>query len=81
MTFDYKNSFNQDIDKWEQFDNFLSDLSETYPNEFEKEIYKHRKFMTIGYKSNLPDICYAFDSGVSEDIQKQILAKLKQLFP
>lgn len=81
MTFDYKNSFNQDQDKWEQFDNFLFNLSETYPDEFEKEIYKNKRFMAIGYKSSPPDIGYAFDSGVSEDIQKQILAKLKQLFP
>jgi hypothetical protein len=81
MTFDYKNSFNQDQDKWAQFDNFLHELSDTYPDEFEKEIYKNKMFMTVGYKSNPADIGYAFDSSVPDYIQKQILAKLKQLFP
>lgn len=81
MTFDYKNSFNQDQDKWEQFDNFLSSLADTYPDEFEKDIYQNGRFIMVGYKSSPPDIGYAFDSSVPDDIQKQILDKLKQLFP
>ena len=81
MTFDYKNSFNQDQQKWEQFDNFLSSLADIYPDEFKKEFYQNGRFITVGYKSSPADIGYSFDSKVPDDIQKQILEKLKQLFP
>lgn len=81
MTFDYEHSFNQDQDKWRQFDQFLSELADTYPDEFEKDIYKKKTFMAIGYKSSPPDIGYAFHDQVPTEIQEQILQKLKQLFP
>lgn len=80
MIFDYQNSFNQDQEKWKQFDEFLSELADKYPDEFEKEVYKDKSFMAIGYKSNPPDIGYAFNDNVPGDIQKQILNKLKHLF-
>lgn len=80
MTFDYKKSFNQDHEKWDQFDNFLSELSSQYPEEFQKEIYTNKRFMAIGYKSNPADIVYAFDGSVPDYIQNLILKKLHQLF-
>jgi hypothetical protein len=81
MTFDYEHSFNQDQVKWQQFDQFLTDLSDRYPCEFEKDIYREKSFMAIGYKSSPPDIGYAFHDQVPAEIQEQILGKLKQLFP
>ncbi|RTL47324.1 MAG: hypothetical protein EKK39_14500 [Sphingobacteriales bacterium] len=81
MTFDYEHSFNQDKDKWRQFDQFLTELADTYPDEFEKDIYRDKTFMAIGYKSSPPDIGYAFHHQVPTVIQEQILQKLKLLFP
>lgn len=81
MTFNYAESFSQDKEKWKQFDQFLNKLSDTYSEEFEKEIYKNRRFMMVGYKSSPPDIGYAFDDKVPTEIKEQILNKLKELFP
>jgi hypothetical protein len=81
MTFNYAASFQQDKEKWEQFDEFLNELSDTYSEEFEKDIYKKQRFMMIGYKSSPPDIGYAFKDQVPTEIKEQILNKLRELFP
>jgi hypothetical protein len=73
MIFDYEHSFKQDQDQWRQFDQFLSELADKYPDEFKKDIYREKTFMAIGYKSSPCDIGYAFHDQVPPEIQEQIL--------
>lgn len=68
-------------DKWQEFNEFLSNLAGKYPDEFKKEMYADHTFMIVGYKSSQNDIGYNIDDSVPEDIQTEIISKLRFLFP
>ncbi|UAY53430.1 hypothetical protein [Ferruginibacter albus] len=70
-----------DSDKWEKFNSFLEELSNQYPQEFQKDIYTEKRFITIGYKTSPPDIIYNINPEVPANISSLIEQQLLLLFP
>jgi len=81
MKFNFKDTFDQDHEKWGEFDTFLSELADRNTDEFKKTIYINKTFLAIGYKLSPPDIMYAFHPEVPTEVQDQIVSKIHNLFP
>jgi hypothetical protein len=79
MKFHYAKTFNTEAEKMKQIDDFLEKLSEEYPIEFEKEIYKNGRFMAFGINTQ-GGIIYNPSGKMSPAIERQIRDKIKELW-
>ena len=81
MKFNYADSYpGEDNLKWLEFDSWLEELSEEYPDEFAKDLYTSLRFMTIGIRSSNNSVVFVPADDVPEHIQNAIRNKLLQLW-
>jgi len=64
--------------KWNDFESFLDELDFKYEVQL-KDKGEIRNYVTYGTGDN--DIKYAIDDNLPEFLQKEVLAKLRDLFP